>query len=113
MFRSDFPLILSIENHCSVEQQDRMAEHLVSILGNMLHNAAIKDDEKHMPSPMSLRKKILVKAKRLPPSATGDADDNDEEDADDERDEKKKKKVKVNMSNILDLAYIYSYEIFS
>lgn len=33
---SDFPLILSIENHCSKSQQDRMALHLVQILGMQL-----------------------------------------------------------------------------
>ena len=48
-----------------------------------------------MPTPMSLRGKMLVKAKRLPPSATTDADDEDEDDADDERDESKKKKAPV------------------
>ena len=30
---SDYPLILSIENHCSKKQQDRMAFHLKTILG--------------------------------------------------------------------------------
>ena len=30
---SDYPLILSIENHCSKSQQDKMALHLVRILG--------------------------------------------------------------------------------
>ena len=64
-----------------------MAEFLVSILGDMLYTGAIQDDEKHMPSPMSLRGKILVKAKRLPPSATGDDEDNDEDEEDDENEE--------------------------
>ena len=100
MFRSDFPLIFSIENHCSLEQQDRMAEHLTSILGDLLYTEPIKEDEKHMPSPMSLRGKVLVKAKRLPQSATGDDDDNEDEDDDDERDDAKKKKNKVKETKI-------------
>lgn len=33
---SDYPVILSLENHCSVEQQDTMAQHLKSILGEKL-----------------------------------------------------------------------------
>ena len=72
-----------------------MAEHLVTILGEMLHKDIIEDEEKKMPSPLSLKGKILLKAKRLPPTATGDEDDNDYEDEDDERDEYKKKKSKV------------------
>ena len=32
---TDYPLILSIENHCSLEQQDVMADHLRS-LGDLL-----------------------------------------------------------------------------
>ena len=82
-FRSDFPLIFSIENHCSLEQQDRMAEHLVGILGNLLYTKTIKEDEMHLPSPMSLRRKILVKAKRLAPGDNSTSDDN-EDDTDDE-----------------------------
>ncbi|CAM9240440.1 unnamed protein product, partial [Lampetra planeri] len=33
---SDYPVILSLENHCSVEQQKLMAHHLISILGDAL-----------------------------------------------------------------------------
>ena len=33
---SDYPVILSIENHCSVEQQRTMAQHLNHILGDAL-----------------------------------------------------------------------------
>lgn len=32
-YASEYPLILSIENHCSKKQQDRMAEHFKNILG--------------------------------------------------------------------------------
>eukprot|EP00092_Neocalanus_flemingeri_P005512 GFUD01005942.1.p1 GENE.GFUD01005942.1~~GFUD01005942.1.p1 ORF type:complete len:789 (-),score=239.22 GFUD01005942.1:53-2419(-) len=107
--KSDFPLIFSIENHCSLEQQDRMAEHLTSILGDMLYTELIQDDEKNMPSPMSLRGKILVKAKRLPPSATGDDDDNEDESDDDERDESKKKKDKKISKKLSDMVnYIHA-----
>ena len=36
-WKSDYPLILSIENHCSFKQQDVMADHLKSILGELLY----------------------------------------------------------------------------
>ena len=77
-----------------------MADHLVSILGDLLYTKPIQEEEKYMPSPMSLRGKIIVKAKRLPPSATGDDDDNEDEDDDDERDEAKKKKNKVKTKDV-------------
>uniref|UniRef100_A0A8C7ECV8 Phosphoinositide phospholipase C n=1 Tax=Nothoprocta perdicaria TaxID=30464 RepID=A0A8C7ECV8_NOTPE len=36
---SDYPVILSLENHCSVEQQDVLAQQLKSILGEQLLTA--------------------------------------------------------------------------
>lgn len=33
---SEYPVILSLENHCSVDQQKLMAHHLISILGDAL-----------------------------------------------------------------------------
>jgi hypothetical protein len=87
--RSEFPLIFSIENHCSVEQQDRMAEILVSTLGPLLHTGEPEQEAATLPSPAILQRKILIKAKRQPV----DTEEEDEaEDEDDERDEKKKKK---------------------
>ncbi|XP_038646243.1 1-phosphatidylinositol 4,5-bisphosphate phosphodiesterase delta-4 [Scyliorhinus canicula] len=38
---SEFPVILSIENHCSIEQQTVMAQHLHNILGDKLVKCTI------------------------------------------------------------------------
>ena len=35
-YASEYPLILSIENHCSKKQQDRISQHFVCILGKNL-----------------------------------------------------------------------------
>ncbi|XP_057682426.1 1-phosphatidylinositol 4,5-bisphosphate phosphodiesterase delta-3-A-like [Corythoichthys intestinalis] len=62
---SPYPLILSLENHCSVEQQAVMARHLQSILGDKLLTKPIpglKCD--NLPSPEDLKGKILVKGKK-------------------------------------------------
>ncbi|XP_061666194.1 1-phosphatidylinositol 4,5-bisphosphate phosphodiesterase delta-3-A-like isoform X10 [Syngnathoides biaculeatus] len=62
---SPYPLILSLENHCSLEQQTVMAQHLQSILGDKLLTKAIPGlDSNILPSPENLKGKILVKGKR-------------------------------------------------
>ena len=76
---SDYPLIISIENHCSVEQQDRMAELLVANLGDFLYRQPIKQEEEELPSPEQLKRKILIKAKRRPPPTADDEQVDSEE----------------------------------
>lgn len=57
-----YPVILSIENHCSVPQQKKMAQYLVEVLGDKLDLANIRADATgRLPSPETLRGKILVK----------------------------------------------------
>ncbi|XP_044154760.1 1-phosphatidylinositol 4,5-bisphosphate phosphodiesterase delta-3 [Bufo gargarizans] len=63
---SPYPVILSIENHCGLEQQVTMAYHLRTILGDMLLTELIKNaDPSKLPSPEDLKGKILVKSKKL------------------------------------------------
>ncbi|KAG8566636.1 hypothetical protein GDO81_013328 [Engystomops pustulosus] len=63
---SPYPVILSIENHCGLEQQVTMAYHLQTILGDMLLTEPVKNaDPSKLPSPEVLKGKILVKAKKL------------------------------------------------
>ncbi|KAK5624270.1 1-phosphatidylinositol 4 5-bisphosphate phosphodiesterase delta-3-A [Crenichthys baileyi] len=62
---SPYPLILSFENHCSVEQQAVMAKHLHTILGKKLLTKPLSDlPLKELPSPEELRGRILVKGRR-------------------------------------------------
>ena len=56
-----YPVILSIENHCSVAQQHVMADHLEAILGDMLFKEERKEDLGKLPSPEELKNKILIK----------------------------------------------------
>ncbi|CAH1795331.1 unnamed protein product [Owenia fusiformis] len=65
---SEYPVILSIENHCSVKQQDVMAKYLRSILKSKLFivpESALRED-KPLPSPEQLKGKILIKGQKLP-----------------------------------------------
>lgn len=40
---SPYPLILSLENHCTVEQQTVMTKHLCTILGEKLLSKPLND----------------------------------------------------------------------
>lgn len=91
--KSEYPLVFSIENHCSLEQQDKMADILVNILGDLLYRDPPDASLTSLPTPQQLKRKILVKAKRRP--ASGKDEDEPESDEDDERDDKKKKKQSV------------------
>ena len=51
--KSDYPVILSLENHCSVEQQIVMARHLVGLLGDSLYTD-FDPNRPALPSPGNL-----------------------------------------------------------
>jgi len=82
---SCYPLVLSIENHCNKEQQDRMAEHFKAILGQLLYTAPVDTSRSELPSPEELRMKILVKAKKIHLTAAGSVDVEVEEEEAEER----------------------------
>ena len=60
---SPYPLIVSLEVHCGPEQQRVMAEILQGTLGDRLLCAPISSSEAVLPSPETLRHRILVKVK--------------------------------------------------
>ncbi|KAG5519661.1 hypothetical protein PMAC_001817 [Pneumocystis sp. 'macacae'] len=61
---SPYPLILSLEVHCSFPQQYLMVSILKEVLGEMLITSLITTDPKILPSPMDLKYKILLKVKK-------------------------------------------------
>ena len=66
---SPYPVILSIEDHCSLPQQRKMAKIFEEVFGSMLLTMPIDKNETFMPSPEALRKKIIIKHKKLPEGA--------------------------------------------
>ncbi|XP_041479378.1 uncharacterized protein LOC121427179 isoform X1 [Lytechinus variegatus] len=87
---SPYPVILSIENHCTLEQQKKMARYLLEILGDQLIISSPPErGPDGLPSPDSLKYKILIKAKKLPLDHDADleAGEVSEEDSADELDE--------------------------
>ncbi|XP_043818533.1 1-phosphatidylinositol 4,5-bisphosphate phosphodiesterase delta-3 isoform X3 [Dromiciops gliroides] len=62
---SPYPVILSLENHCGMQQQSTMARYLRTILGNMLVTETLDGKiPKELPSPEQLKGKVLVKGKK-------------------------------------------------
>lgn len=83
---SPYPIILSIEQHCCLEQQERQVEIMKSTfkekLASRMTNSS--DEGATLPSPDALKYKILVKGKR---EDTQDADEEDEEEVEGEGEE--------------------------
>ncbi|XP_039981332.1 1-phosphatidylinositol 4,5-bisphosphate phosphodiesterase beta-4-like [Xiphias gladius] len=68
---SDYPVILSFENHCSKPQQYKMAKYCEEIFGDLLLKLPLEhypiEAGRPLPSPNDLKRKILIKNKRLKP----------------------------------------------
>lgn len=61
---SNLPVILSIENHCSLIQQQKMASIFKELLGDKLVKAPVQENESVLPSPNQLRNRIIIKNKK-------------------------------------------------
>lgn len=108
---SKFPVILSIENHCNVENQTRMARIMKEKFGDKLVTELVNGDDP--PTPNQLLNKIIVKAKKLPGDNPEDALQDDYElDTDDEDEiegkDKPKKEKEVKLSAELSKLVIYN-----
>ncbi|XP_060069522.1 uncharacterized protein LOC132549598 [Ylistrum balloti] len=66
---SPYPVILSIENHCSIIQQQKMAVIFQSVFGEKLVTSFLFEsdfcEDPQLPSPCQLKFKILVKYKKI------------------------------------------------
>ncbi|KAG1709767.1 1-phosphatidylinositol 4,5-bisphosphate phosphodiesterase gamma-1 [Nymphon striatum] len=63
---SEYPVILSIEDHCTLPQQRNMSAAFIDYFGDMLLIQPFNKDETKLPSPWQLRRKIIIKHKKLP-----------------------------------------------
>ncbi|KAI0973362.1 PLC-like phosphodiesterase [Xylaria arbuscula] len=75
---SDLPVIVSLEVHCSSQQQEIMVQIMNETWAKFLLPQP-SEDAKHLPAPGELRRKILVKVKYVPPGAPQQAVDDEEE----------------------------------
>ncbi|XP_073182343.1 1-phosphatidylinositol 4,5-bisphosphate phosphodiesterase delta-3 isoform X1 [Lepidochelys kempii] len=104
---SSYPVILSLENHCGLEQQVTMVQHMKAILGDMLLTQMLDGQvPKELPSPEQLKGKILVKGKKLPdlvcdPENMSFLSDNNEEEEEEEEEERVLRKDRRRSSHLL------------
>uniref|UniRef100_A0A673G9F2 Phosphoinositide phospholipase C n=1 Tax=Sinocyclocheilus rhinocerous TaxID=307959 RepID=A0A673G9F2_9TELE len=68
---SEYPVILSFENHCTKHQQYKLARYCEDIFGDLLLKQPLEDFPMEagcpLPSPKDLKGKILIKNRRLKP----------------------------------------------
>ncbi|XP_061683340.1 1-phosphatidylinositol 4,5-bisphosphate phosphodiesterase eta-1 [Syngnathoides biaculeatus] len=80
---NQYPVVLSIENHCSIQQQKKIAQYLREVFADKLDVGHVLSRESTtLPSPQSLRGKILIKGKRLPAYLSADAEEGEVSDDD-------------------------------
>ncbi|KAF0040834.1 hypothetical protein F2P81_006732 [Scophthalmus maximus] len=62
---SEFPVILSIEEHCPLDQQRQMARIFRDVFGHKLLTEPVEHMAEQLPSPTQLKGKIILKHKKL------------------------------------------------
>lgn len=78
---SPYPVIVSIENHCTEQQQHKMAKHIKEAFGDILQLPDAKFPEA-LPSPEDLKNRVLIKAKKGQFARLSTMIDEDSEDSD-------------------------------
>ncbi|KAM3724347.1 1-phosphatidylinositol 4,5-bisphosphate phosphodiesterase delta-4 [Dirofilaria immitis] len=58
-----FPLILTIENRCSLQQQQVMARNFIEVFGNNIYLVPKNESLQQLPSPNQLKYKYLLRSK--------------------------------------------------
>uniref|UniRef100_A0A8C1DRZ2 Phosphoinositide phospholipase C n=1 Tax=Cyprinus carpio carpio TaxID=630221 RepID=A0A8C1DRZ2_CYPCA len=62
---SEFPVVLSIEEHCDVKQQKMMAQVFKDVFQDKLLTDPLEPEAEQLPSPTQLKGKIIIKHKKL------------------------------------------------
>ncbi|XP_065139538.1 1-phosphatidylinositol 4,5-bisphosphate phosphodiesterase gamma-2-like [Paramisgurnus dabryanus] len=62
---SEYPVVLSIEEHCDVKQQKMMAQWFKDVFQDKLLTEPLEPEAEQLPSPTQLKGKIIIKHKRL------------------------------------------------
>ncbi|XP_052126651.1 1-phosphatidylinositol 4,5-bisphosphate phosphodiesterase zeta-1 [Frankliniella occidentalis] len=79
---SEYPVILSLENHCTPEQQKRLAFHISDVFGDLLYLEDVPEDLEALPSPEELKHRILIKGRKAAPVQTPESESDDDDEMD-------------------------------
>ncbi|CAG2060302.1 unnamed protein product, partial [Timema podura] len=117
---SSYPVILSLENHCSERQQEVLARHLLEVLGEQLYTDPVDENMEFLPSPETLRGKIIIKAKKSKPNlktSVHESESSSEEEYDGEMEKpvttlKEKKTISEGLSNLVNLCQGIHFQDF-
>ncbi|KAK6364145.1 hypothetical protein LTS17_012498 [Exophiala oligosperma] len=122
---TDLPLIVSLEVHASLSQQEVMVEIMREVWADFLIDITECTKELNLPSPDSVRKKILIKVKWTLNSETGDSnnpldhvtsqstDGGTEDSATTSPEKKKASKILTALSELGVYTRAYSFKHFS
>ena len=119
---TDLPLIVSLEVHASPPQQEMMVQIMKEAWANLLVNLTAESQTAALPSPDSLRRRILIKVKSAPVSDDSSAPiehvnsnttDGSVEDGISSSPEKKVKKLLTALSELGVYTRAYSFKAFS
>ncbi|XP_039547096.1 1-phosphatidylinositol 4,5-bisphosphate phosphodiesterase delta-3-A isoform X3 [Pimephales promelas] len=109
---SPYPLILSLENHCCVEQQTMMSQLLQSILGDKLLTKPLNDKPlQRLPSPEDLKGKILIKAKKIKVKQDSSSSDSSSSDDESKAESKPKARKDCKLSPELSDLVVYTQSV--
>lgn len=79
---SEYPLILSLENHCTSEQQKRLAFHITDVFGDLLYLDPVSPDMEVLPSPEQLKRRVIIKGRKAAPVLTPESESDDDDEMD-------------------------------
>jgi len=97
---SPYPVILSLEVHCSVEGQKAMAAILKEVLGDKGFLPEQCQSAGNLPPPEKLKNKVLLKGKMVSAKKEGEPVEEEEEDSEDEEEEEEEVKKSSNKKEL-------------
>nr|XP_042703134.1 inactive phospholipase C-like protein 2 isoform X2 [Chrysemys picta bellii] len=110
---SEYPLILCLAVRCSPAQQRLMAQCLRKTLGAKLYLDPPAPEEAYLPSPETLKGRVLIKGRKLPPSChESEGEVTDEEEGPGEAEGRRRFRLSRELSELVSLCQAVPFRDF-